>query len=58
MMFFFDVLFMITLIVTGWLCSLLLAGGIYRMMQALHTYFQWKDRRCLNKPGETHENSF
>ena len=43
-MFFFDVLFMITLFVSGWLCSLLLAGGIYRMLQALNAYFQWKDQ--------------
>ena len=43
-MFFFDVLFMITLFVSEWLCSLLLAGGIYRMLQALNAYFQWKDQ--------------
>jgi len=43
--FFLDVLFMITLFVTGWLCSILLAVGCYRMLQALNAYFQWKDRR-------------
>jgi hypothetical protein len=44
-MFFFDALFLITLFLAHWLCSILLAVGCYRMLQALNAYFQWKDRR-------------
>lgn len=48
-MFFFDALFVLTAVMAGWLCFLLLAVGMFRIMQALYAYFEWKDRHnCLS----------